>query len=67
MVSKQKSKSKFRESSDRNKSSKVSQCIPQTSDNATFELPPDGENCRPSDTLPNQFPTDDLLNCLFEL
>lgn len=42
MVAEQKSKSKFKESSDRNKPSKVSQFIPQTSDSATFKLPPDG-------------------------
>lgn len=43
MVAEQKSKSKFRESSDRNKPSKVSQSIPQTADSATFTLPPEGE------------------------
>ena len=35
-------KSKFKESSDRNKPSKVSQFLPQTSDGTTFNLPPGG-------------------------
>lgn len=47
MVTEQKSKSKFGESSDRNRPSKVSQFIPQTSDSATFKLPSDGRaTCR---------------------
>lgn len=42
-MAEQKSKSKFRESSGRNKPSKVSQSIPQTADSATFMLPPEEE------------------------